>query len=274
MTAEERLGLIRVKVERAKKHISDLEVGIQAFRDSQPYTIEIKPNPKTGENVHYISSIREIPSVIAVTTGDILYNLRAALDHLAYQLAWVKGTRDKGILGRTYFPIFDSAKKYKTGKSGKVEGLSQAAIDAIDATEPYKGGNDTLWQLHRLNIIDKHRIILAVANILEGIGYDTRVRRQMIKGIYESSGHTISEDEIKRASRSMLVKPFLHPPLKAGDILTRDPFKREADDDVYFVIEVTLDEPEIIGRKPLLPTLIEMSDCVDSLITNFKLLLR
>jgi len=96
----------------------------------------------------------------------------------------------------------------------------------------------------------------------------------MIKGIYESPGHTISEDEIKRASRSMLVKPFLHPPLKAGDILTRDPFKREADDDVYFVVEVTLDEPKIIGRKPLLPTLIEMSDCVDSLITNFKLLLR
>ncbi len=52
------------------------------------------------------------------------------------------------------------------------------------------------------------------------------------------------------------------------------PFKREADDDVYFVIEVTLDEAEIIGRKPLLPALIEMSDCVDSLITNFKLLLR
>src|SRR5438132_5583994 len=37
---------------------------------------------------------------------------------------------------------------------------------AIDALRPYKGGNDVLWQLHELNNVDKHRLILTVGSAL------------------------------------------------------------------------------------------------------------
>ena len=40
--------------------------------------------------------------------------------------------------------------------------MRKDAVDAIDAIKPYKGGNDTLWRLHGLNNIDKHRLLITV----------------------------------------------------------------------------------------------------------------
>ena len=42
--------------------------------------------------------------------------------------------------------------------------MTQQAVAAIDALKPYKGGNDVLWQLHELNNVDKHRLILTVGS--------------------------------------------------------------------------------------------------------------
>src|SRR6266568_3415667 len=123
MTAEERLRLIRVKVERAKKHLADLEAEIQTFKDSDPYTIQVEREQQTGHSIHRLASVSEIPTVVTAITGDTLYNLRAALDHLAYQLAIANGTSDEGVLKRTYFPIFDSAARYHADKGRKVEGM-------------------------------------------------------------------------------------------------------------------------------------------------------
>ena len=38
--------------------------------------------------------------------------------------------------------------------------MSKAAIAAIDALKPYRGGDDLLWQLHRLENVDKHRVLI------------------------------------------------------------------------------------------------------------------
>lgn len=49
MTADERLALIRIKVEWAKKHIIDLERDIQAFLRSDPYVVKTKPRSANSE---------------------------------------------------------------------------------------------------------------------------------------------------------------------------------------------------------------------------------
>jgi hypothetical protein len=56
-------------------------------------------------------SVRDTPVGVAALTGDVLNNLRSALDHLAYQLVLV-GTGDVAPTWRVYFPIADDAKAY------------------------------------------------------------------------------------------------------------------------------------------------------------------
>jgi|SRR5882762_198517 len=67
----------------------------------------------------------------------------------------------------TAFPIVDPV-KFKTEQDEvqfierKIEGMRAVIKDAIRSVKPYKGGNDILWTIHDLDIVDKHRILLAV----------------------------------------------------------------------------------------------------------------
>jgi hypothetical protein len=60
------------------------------------------------------------------------------------------------------FPIAHSAEAYKSSLSRVVPGIRQEALEALNGIKPYQGGNFFLWLLHRLNITDKHRLLLAV----------------------------------------------------------------------------------------------------------------
>jgi hypothetical protein len=94
LKANDRIVLIRVKIERAKKHLRDLETMLISFRDESSTII-------TGE-VHlgfHIGAPREdfqvgiaiLPFDAIAAAGDVVHNLRSALDHLAHQLVVVGG---------------------------------------------------------------------------------------------------------------------------------------------------------------------------------------
>lgn len=268
MTADERISLIRVKIDRARKHICDLELEIQAFLNSNPYVVGTKTDQRLKALVYYLVGITDTPPIIAAITGDALFNLRAALDHLAYHLAVVNGASDE-ILKTTYFPIYDDAAKYNAGKAGRVRGMSPAARNAIDAVKPYRGGNDVLWRLHRLNIIDKHRILLTVGSAVRGIKFDNKVRRHLIKAIHAEAGFNLTDEEVE--ARNFFTEPqspiFL---LKVDAVLLTDYFKRDVDDKVDFKYEIVLDEPGVAEGNSLLDTLRQMEDCVGNIILSFK----
>lgn len=274
MMPEERLRLIRVKVERARKHTEELDLELTAFRDSNPYEVGVKPHSEPPHHsAYYLISIQDVPVVIPAIAGDVLFNLRAALDHLAVHLVQRNGQTPTRY---TSFPIIDTDNpaQYNSAKARKVQGMSDAAKDAIDATKPYKGGDDTLWRLHKLNNIDKHRALMTAVAQVSGMAWDTRVRRQMIKGIYASSGRSITDAEAVVKSKALLVAPDIRRcPLKASDILYVDPFHREADDNVRFAFEVAFYEPPIIECEPLLATLRNMADHISRLIMKFEPLL-
>jgi hypothetical protein len=161
MTAEERLALVRAKIERAEKHIGDLESEIKSFYESKPYVVGTKRDQQSRRLIYHLVSVRDTPVGVAALTGDVLNNLRSALDHLAYQLVLV-GTGDVAPTWRVYFPIADDAAKYASHSLAQIKGMRQDAVNAIAAIRPYKGGNDTLWRLHKLNNIDKHRYLVIV----------------------------------------------------------------------------------------------------------------
>src|SRR5258705_31662 len=62
--------------------------------------------------------------------------------------------------GRNWRRLAKRSLNKKANSKAKIKGVNQAGVAIFDATKPYKGGDDRLWALHRLNNIDKHRLLL------------------------------------------------------------------------------------------------------------------
>jgi hypothetical protein len=174
LSAEERLILVRVKIKRAKKHLAELEACAEPYRDVYAHVILAKDKFKIPQHV---SDLRKLPVVsfeMLAIAGDVLHNLRSALDHLIYQLVLVRNPRvSTTARTKSSFPIGKDLHGYESLR-GKIKGLIELrALKFIDSLKPYKGGNPALWKLHESNNIDKHRRLISVGrNILcEGEGF-------------------------------------------------------------------------------------------------------
>ena len=181
-SADERLDLIRIKIQRAKEHLVHLESEIKSFLATNPYVVGTKRNPQTRQLIYYLVSVENVPRRIAAIAGEVLQNLRSVLDHLAYALFMVgPGGLSSASAKHVYFPISDDAAKYATESIGKVKGMRKDAIDAINAVKPYKGGNDTLWILHKLNNVDKHRFVIMVGSAFRSMDLGAHAFAGLVK---------------------------------------------------------------------------------------------
>jgi hypothetical protein len=260
-----RLDRVRLKVERAKEHIRDLELELKAFFDTKPYIVGTKRNPQTRQLIYYLVSVKGVPDRIAVIAGDILQNLRSALDHLAYALFMVgPGGAGGSPAKHVYFPISDDAAKYAVESPGKVKGMRQDAIDAVNAAKPYKGGNDALWVLHKLNNVDKHRFVIVVGSAFRSLDLGAHVVAAMAK-----LNPALADIELPAFFGSS-DRMF---PLKVGDEFFIDAPDAEVIKKMQFRFEVAFGEPGIIEGESLLATLQSMADIVSKLISDFAPLL-
>lgn len=166
----------RLKIDRAKKHISDLKIVLREFGNADPYRLvsEIKPCAIESDYVevcsdpimmhHYrIHSSHPLPDEITLLIGDAVHNLRAALDLLVHPLIIQHG----GNKQFTGFPFEEEPGNYEAALTkGKVAVLPQNLKKVLRSIEAYKGGRgEDLWHMNRLDIIDKHRLLLSVAEI-------------------------------------------------------------------------------------------------------------
>jgi hypothetical protein len=257
---------IRIKTKRAKEHIIDLESEIKSFFDTKPYVIGTKRNPQTRQLIYYLVSVLDVPERIAAITGDILQNLRSALDHLAYALFMVGPRGASGSpASHIYFPIYDDAVEYATKSVGKIRGMRQDAIDAINAVKPYKGGNDTIWLLHRLNNIDKHRFVILVGSAFRSMDLGAIAFWDMAE-----FDPALADMDPIHAFFGPTDRQF---PLKVGDELFIDAPDAKVKEKLQFCFDIAFGEPGIIEGAPLIETLHGMADLVDHLLTDFALLL-
>jgi hypothetical protein len=135
---------IRVKVIRAEQHIQDFQRGLAAFVDTKPYAISVKEDARSEKRIHYVSKADPVPDALAAVAADAIQNLRAVLDQIAYQLVLAE-RRGTPPDWKVYFPITGSAASYKATRGGFIKCVRQEIIDAIDATEAYKGGNPVFF---------------------------------------------------------------------------------------------------------------------------------
>jgi hypothetical protein len=192
MTADERLALVRIKIERAKKHLIDLEAACRVFLDSKPYKVAHKRDAQTRQVTYYLASVDSTPLPLSAIAGDAINNLRSALDHLAQQL-YLVGTGASAYRDQTSFPIARSGKEFKAMFEGKEQrrktfGMRDDAVDAIRALEPYdRGKGQDLWTLHRLNNIDKHRLVIAAGSSFRSLNLGAVVSKMARESFARSS---------------------------------------------------------------------------------------
>jgi hypothetical protein len=159
-----RYALVRAKVERAKQNLRDLETSEAAFQRDVPGAKRYVPSKKrpSGQVHAYRTSFDTLTAA-----GDVLNNLRGALDHLVTQLSLARFPRLTQEQMRTcQFPIYKSEAMYKDRKRRDIKFIRPDAVKLIDSMKPYKGGNHALWMLNELNNTSKHRIILNIGKVV------------------------------------------------------------------------------------------------------------
>ncbi len=264
-TIDERLKQVTLKVERAEKHVSDLDSEIRAFLKANPYKVAAKHDPNTRKLAYYVASVDPTPDCLPLLAGDAIQNLMSALDHLAYQIVCCDTGDHPPNPNWIYFPIADSVEKYEAKKRGKIEGARQETFEAIDALKPYKGGNDPLWILYRLNNIEKHRLLITVGSMFQSLNLGRRMIQQMADHIAANPNNPLHGKELP------VLDLFLQPanvrfPLKAGDVLFIDAPDAEPSENIQFRFSVALYEPQIIEAQSLLETIHELTTLVEGIV--------
>ncbi|MEO6924137.1 MAG: hypothetical protein ABI142_09955 [Bryocella sp.] len=212
-----------------------------------------------------MASVKPTPARISAMIGDAIHNLRSALDHVAYQLVWVSLGRQP--TGHVYFPIADDREKYEVQRSRQLHGARPAAIAAVDAVTPYRGGNDLLWQLHKLNNVDKHRVLLTSGSAYQSVNIGPRMTRQMQELMATMPGEGSNAE-------FPAMDLFLRPanqlfPLKAGDALFTDLPNAELDPKLQFQFSLSFGERDIVFGEPIVETISSMLKCVEDMLPSF-----
>lgn len=138
------------RVDRAAKHLADLKEEIELLWRLRPDLPDGIPAGLTGTFVHISESL---PPIISILIGEIVYNLRAALDYLIYELAILDSEEPQEY---TQFPIEDTQESWLKHHNRHLKGLSCKHQMAIDLLQPYRGCNWTRV-LRDVSNLDKHR---------------------------------------------------------------------------------------------------------------------
>lgn len=156
------------KLERAQHHWFNLHEVLSPVLEHDPSHFRVEAEHAGTKLVYYPSAIPRVEAAWSVISGDCLTNLRAVLDHLAWQLVLLDG----GTPCRaTQFPILSRVPPAGLQLRPRIQ--DGAILTAVDAVQPYKRGegasarNHQLWTLHDLVNIDKHRLLVLVELVLD-----------------------------------------------------------------------------------------------------------
>jgi hypothetical protein len=164
----------KLKARRARVHFTALERSVSRFLDNNPYSHAIVSKDELeGEtkSVEVQQIIRTpVPDSWGLQIGDIATNLRAALDHIAWQLSITSGIpiNSKSDRNHIIFPVLDEQNDWLFNRATKF--MSQKGKQIIESFQPYKHSRpktQLLSVLNRLVNQDKHRIISPTLHIRE-----------------------------------------------------------------------------------------------------------
>jgi hypothetical protein len=158
----------RLKVKRAKKHISDFTTAIIEVEDT--CTVTIEDHAQGGQSlIHEIPDVRNALDNLSLIAGDAIHNLRSALD-FAWHSTISRLLPDK-LSDKTKFPVRQTWENVVDALHGiEVDTRCPKLFECVmQHVQPYKGG-PVIWTLHNLDISDKHLLLLGLDPIGHIVG--------------------------------------------------------------------------------------------------------
>lgn len=177
----------QVKAQRAMIHIAELQRLVSGYRASEPFSLVCEPTDDSNCIAYRLRFSKPVPIEISAVVGDILNNLRGALESLAYEIARIGlgGSFANAKQERApTFPICSTPEafdKFIDAQAKQDLAYTGQAKSALRQVQPFAflemaGGPETmetsyeehsrmseLYRLHQLWNIDKHRRLTVVA---------------------------------------------------------------------------------------------------------------
>jgi hypothetical protein len=151
----------RLKIERANKHIADVEARLSAL--AQSYVVRIKRNPALGnEVIEHDLTDRNAGVELALLIGDAIHNLHCALDY-----GCVERVAPEQVDKFAKFPVYSTLKALEGALKGRKIDVASPKLYALIVSQikPYHAGHFDLWAIHKLDISDKHRLLIPVVGL-------------------------------------------------------------------------------------------------------------
>lgn len=167
------LGYSMLKIERADKHIAEIEERIRAAAHGYGPSEHI--DLQTGEKYIYCSHADyRLGADLSLCVGDAIHNLHSALD-----IAWVEIIRkcaSKGPSKWTRFPIDAEGTREKLEstltKSAEIPRSHSVCDLMLDGIKPYNGGDADILLIDSLDINDKHRLLVPLITVKAVMGVE------------------------------------------------------------------------------------------------------
>ena len=141
---------VNAKIQRAQDEIERLARDIADSCEAQRSLFSEELRPDVGDKIWVFRGETPIvPIEYSVRLGEIVYNLRSALDQLVWQLVHANYKTP----GRhNEFPILDDESRFNEAVKSKLKGVSQKSSDKIKEMQPFCENDewDALKTLHSL----------------------------------------------------------------------------------------------------------------------------
>lgn len=253
-------GQARLKHVRANQHISQLESAWNAYLKTDFCHLAAEGHPDGGELLSIVS-FEPLPAEIVLLIGDAIHNLKSALDYTISEMMGWGNTRLTFPMGEAREELVSSFRtdsEIACAACGRQKGKGRnAAIEEavpgigdfiVQVIRPYKAANGFLWPLNKLDVRDKHRLLIPV------------VVPQTINDI-----NVVDNNENRLINFSLTGRPgqTLSPiRFGAGGIKIESYGKPTA--------QILFNETGIIEGQPVLPTLVQMSQAVSETIDRLE----
>lgn len=135
------------RLERAESHRARFANVWNGFIESEAYESSCNVDPE-GEGAILVDA-RPLPEELSLVLGELLYQLRAALDSLIYEVAVIDSGEDPPPdADKLEFPIRTDSGAQFDSVAWKLGPLSQEHRTMIESIQPYRAQNQYPWQIN------------------------------------------------------------------------------------------------------------------------------
>jgi hypothetical protein len=224
-SSPDRIAFAKLKLARIAVHLYEINGIIRDLANSDG-TYEILTDANGKETLHFLV---DAPADIQIVAGEIIYQFRSALDHLAFQLVKSNPTGIElpdGWEGRCQFPLVlnipakgNPPVPYQLPVpreffEDRLPGISKPAYTFIEGVQPYHSGagiHNILRIVGKLANIDKHKhpyVLLPRIAVRNDVVYSDGMLGTSVVGGFKHGAEIPLPDEIPGESPMNVRRSF------------------------------------------------------------------